>query len=182
MSGLLKERLAQPFLMHILNSAGICRFPESQFDVVRLGISLYGVPACPGQDEKLQNVSTLRSTVSQIKQVPAGDTVGYNREWKAESGMTIAIVPIGYADGLSRRLSNGKGKLLVNGRFARIVGNVCMDMCMIDITGMQVREGDEVIIFGSGYPIADLARDMGTIPYEVLTGISRRVKRVYFQE
>jgi alanine racemase len=96
--------------------------------------------------------------------------------------MTIAIVPIGYADGLSRRLGNGRGKLMVNGQFARIVGNVCMDMCIIDITGMQVKEGDEVIIFGKDYPITELARDMETIPYEVLTGISRRVKRVYYQE
>ncbi len=178
----LKALLGYPFLMHILNSAGICRFPEAQFDMVRLGISLYGVPACPEQADKLHHVSTLRSSVSQIKNVPARDTIGYNREWKAESDMTIATVSIGYADGLNRRLSNGRGKLLVNGRFARIVGNICMDMCMIDVTGMQVKEGDEVIIFGKDYPITELASDMETIPYEVLTGISRRVKRVYYQE
>ncbi|MDD5508248.1 MAG: bifunctional UDP-N-acetylmuramoyl-tripeptide:D-alanyl-D-alanine ligase/alanine racemase [Bacteroidales bacterium] len=178
----LRSLLDEPFLMHILNSAGICRFPEAQYDMVRLGISLYGVPACPEQADRLQHVSTLRSTVSQIKHVPARDTIGYSRGWTAEGDMTIAIVPIGYADGLNRRLGNGKGKLLVNGTFARIVGNVCMDMCMIDITGMQVKEGDQVIIFGKDYPITELARDMETIPYEVLTGISRRVKRVYYQE
>lgn len=178
----LKSALGYPFLMHILNSAGICRFPDAQYDMVRLGISLYGVPACPEQSGHLKHVSTLRSSVSQIKKVPAGHTIGYNREWKAESDMTIAIVPIGYADGLSRRLSNGKGKLFVQGRFAPIVGNICMDMCTIDITGLQVKEGDEVTVFGREYPISELAREMGTIPYEVLTGISRRVKRVYFQE
>jgi alanine racemase len=178
----LRSFLGEPFLMHILNSAGICRFPEAQFDMVRLGISLYGVPACPEQMDHLQHVSTLRSTISQIKKVPAHDTIGYNRGWTAEDNMTIAVVPIGYADGLSRRLGNGKGRLLVDGTFTRIVGNVCMDMCMIDVTGMQVKEGDEVIIFGKEYPITELARDMETIPYEVLTGISRRVKRVYYQE
>lgn len=178
----LRSLLGEHFLMHILNSAGICRFPEAQFGMVRLGISLYGVPACDEQTGRLQHVSTLRSAVSQIKKVPAHDTIGYNRGWTAESDMTIAVVPIGYADGLSRRLSNGKGRLLVNGTFARIVGNVCMDMCMIDVTGMQVTEGDEVIIFGKDNPITELARDMETIPYEVLTGISRRVKRVYYQE
>ncbi|MBP6977460.1 MAG: bifunctional UDP-N-acetylmuramoyl-tripeptide:D-alanyl-D-alanine ligase/alanine racemase [Lentimicrobiaceae bacterium] len=178
----LKSGLKYPFLMHILNSAGICRFPEAQFDMVRLGISLYGVPACPEQHDRLHHVSTLRSSVSQIKEVPARDTIGYNRGWTAESNMTIATVSIGYADGLNRRLSNGRGKLLVNGQFARIVGNICMDMCMIDVTGMQVKEGDEVIIFGKDYPIAELARDMETIPYEVLTGISGRVKRIYYQE
>jgi alanine racemase len=178
----LGKLLGQPFLRHILNSAGISRFPGAQFEMVRLGISLYGIPACPAQEGKLQHVSTLRSVVSQIKHIPASETIGYNRKWKAETDMTIAIVPIGYADGLSRRLSNGKGKLLVNGQFARIVGNICMDMCTVDITGMQVKEGDEVTVFGKNYPITELARDMGTIPYEVLTGISRRVKRVYYQE
>ncbi|HNS17720.1 MAG TPA: bifunctional UDP-N-acetylmuramoyl-tripeptide:D-alanyl-D-alanine ligase/alanine racemase [Bacteroidales bacterium] len=178
----LNRLLGYPFLMHLLNSAGICRFPEAQYDMVRLGISLYGVPACPEQADKLQHVSTLRSSVSQIKIVHARETIGYNRGWTAKSEMTIATVSIGYADGLNRRLSNGRGRLLVNGTFARIVGSICMDMCMIDVTGMQVKEGDEVIIFGKDYPITELARDMETIPYEVLTGISRRVKRVYYQE
>jgi alanine racemase len=178
----LERSLGHSFLRHILNSAGISRFPGHQYEMVRLGISLYGIPACEDQAGQLQHVSTLRSVISQIRPIAFNDTIGYNRGWKAESDMTIAVVPIGYADGLNRRLGNGKGKLLVGGQFARIVGNVCMDMCMIDITGMEVKEGDEVVIFGANYPITRIAKDMDTIPYEVLTGISRRVKRVYYQE
>jgi len=169
-----------PILRHLLNSAGTMRFPEAQFDMVRLGIGLYGVGT--HGNRSLQNVSTLKSSISQIKDVPAKDTIGYGRKGIAERNMKIAIVPIGYADGLSRKLSNGKGKLLVNGKFAPITGDICMDMCMIDITDIPTKEGDEVIIFGEEYPITKFAKNMDTIPYEVLTGISRRVKRVYYQE
>jgi alanine racemase len=130
----------------------------------------------------LENVSTLKSSISQIKNISARDTIGYNRKGVAENDMIIAIVPIGYADGLSRKLGNRRGELFVNGKSAYIVGNVCMDMCMIDITDIQAKEGDEVTIFGDDYPIQNIAKDMDTIPYEILTGISRRVKRIYFHE
>jgi alanine racemase len=171
-----------PVLRHIDNTAGISRFPDAQFDMVRLGIGLYGISPYLSEQQNLLTVSTLKSSISQIKHVPVNDTVGYNRSWKAEKEMTIGIIPIGYADGLSRSLSNGKGHLMVNGRVVPIIGNVCMDMCMIDITGIPCGEGDEVIIFGKDMPLPRLAEEMGTIPYEILTGISRRVKRVYFEE
>lgn len=169
-------------LRHVLNSAGISRFPEAQFDMVRLGISLYGVPADEKEAALLQNVSTLRSSISQLKKIPVGDSVGYNRSFVARRPMTIAIVPIGYADGLSRKLGNSKGKMVVSNHLCPIIGEVCMDMCMLDVSGLNVREGDPVIVFGDIYPITRFAADLKTIPYEVLTGISRRVKRIYYQE
>ncbi len=171
-----------PILLHMLNSEGINRFPDAQFDMVRLGIGMYGVSFDKKQQEKLENVTTLKSSISQIKKVKALETIGYNREGKAKKSMKIAIVPVGYADGMSLRLGNGVGKLSVKGKFAKIIGNICMDMCMIDITGMNVKEGDEVIIFGKDYLITELASSINTIPYEILTAISRRVKRIYFQE
>jgi alanine racemase len=130
----------------------------------------------------LRNVSTLKSVVTQIKRIPAGETIGYNRKGNAEKDMVIAIVPVGYADGLNRRLGNGKGKLYINGNAAPIIGNVCMDLTMVDITGLGISEGTEVIIFGDHHPVAEIAKETGTIPYEVLTGISRRVKRIYYYE
>jgi alanine racemase len=184
--GRLSERICNefdyPILRHIANTAAISRFAEARFDMVRLGIGLYGIAPIPEEQEKLQNVSTLYSIISQIKHIPTDETVGYNRRFKAAQETTIAIVPIGYADGLSRSLGNGNGHLKVNGHLAPVVGNVCMDMTMIDITGIDAREGDEVIIFGKDLPITRLASEMGTIPYEILTGISQRVKRVYYQE
>lgn len=174
--------IGYPFIQHILNSAGIGRFPEAHLGMVRLGIGLYGVGYDDQEQSKLRNVSTLKSTISQIKKVPKGETVGYSRAGEVQRDSLIAIVPIGYADGLNRRLSKGVGKLFVAGRIAPIVGNICMDLCMIDVTDIPAKEGDSVIIFGEENPIANLARDLGTIPYEILTGISRRVKRVYFHE
>jgi alanine racemase len=171
-----------PILRHIANTAAITRFPEARFDMVRLGIGLYGISPMPEEQEKLENVSTLRSIISQVKHILPEDTVGYNRRFKAKNETTIAIVPIGYADGLSRALSNGIGHLKVKGKFASIVGSICMDMTIIDITGINAREGDEVIIFGKDLPITRLADEMGSIPYEILSGISQRVKRVYYQE
>jgi alanine racemase len=168
-------------LRHILNSGGITRFSDAHFDMVRLGISLYGVASHPGDESVLENVSTLKSIISQIKDVRAGERVGYG-EVILEHDARIAVVPVGYADGLDRRLGHGRGYLLVNGHPAYIVGNICMDMCMIDITGIEAREGDEVIVFGNGRTVSELAVDLGTIPYEVMTSISGRVKRVYFQE
>jgi Alr-MurF fusion protein len=182
MCNTLKDGLGYGFLKHILNTAGITRFPQAQYDMVRLGIGLYGISNLEEEQAFLEHVSTLKSIISQIKSIKAGSTIGYNREFKAVNDMKIAIVPVGYADGLSRSLSNGKFSLLVNGKPAPIAGNISMDMCMIDITGMPARESDEVIIFSPAHPITAMAKAMQTIPYEVLTGISRRVKRVYFQE
>ncbi len=169
-------------LRHVLNTAGITAFPEARFDMVRLGIGLYGISPFEKEQEELQNVSSLRSTISQLRRIPAGDTIGYGRAGVAGHDMLLATIAIGYADGLSRSLSNGRGHLLVKGQLVPIVGNVCMDMCMADVTGLDVKEGDEVTVFGAERPLTGLAREMDTIPYEILTGISKRVKRVYFQE
>jgi alanine racemase len=185
----IQTSLGYPVLVHILNSAGITRFPDAQMGMVRLGIGLYGVGFNKAEQCNLRNFSTLRTIISQIKQVKAGDTIGYNRKGIAKSDMRIAILPIGYADGFSRSLGNGAGKVMIHGKPVRTIGNISMDTCMVDITGLSgsnaspvIREGDEVIIFGDEYPISQFAHDLGTIPYEVLTGISRRVKRVYFFE
>jgi alanine racemase len=182
MSENIKTHFAYPIFKHILNSAGISRFPDAQFEMVRLGIGLYGIGANEVEQAQLQNVSTLKTSISQIKNIPANETIGYSRKGVASRDMQIATVPIGYADGLSRKLSNGKGKMIVKGKLAPIIGNVCMDMCMIDITDIAANENDEVIVFGGENPITEIAKDIGTIPYEVLTNVSRRVKRVYFQE
>lgn len=178
----LETACSTPFLRHILNSAGISRFRHAHFEMVRLGIGVYGVPIGDWEKEKLQHVLSLKSTVTQIKEVPEGESVGYNRSSYTTRNSKIGVVPIGYADGLPRALSNGKGKLFVRGLAAPIVGDVCMDMCMIDLTFIEAEEGDEVIIFDQNHSIVNLSNDAGTIPYEILTRISRRVKRVYFQE
>lgn len=185
----MRTRLGYSFLSHILNSAGISRFPDAQMEMVRLGIGLYGIGFNDEEQRFLRNVSTLRSVISQIKKVKAGDTIGYNRKGLAITDRVIAIIPIGYADGFSRRLGNGVGKVMINGRLVKTIGNISMDNCMVDITDQfdspgehAVRDGDEVIIFGDDYSIKHLANDLGTIPYEILTGISGRVKRVYFFE
>ncbi|MFO8087854.1 MAG: bifunctional UDP-N-acetylmuramoyl-tripeptide:D-alanyl-D-alanine ligase/alanine racemase [Bacteroidales bacterium] len=169
-------------IRHIANSAAITRYPEAQFDMVRLGIGLYGVATDPSIKGKLHNVSRLVTTISQIKQLKAGETVGYGRSFKADKEMTIGTVPIGYADGLSRTLSNGRGRLWVKGKAAEIVGNVCMDMCMIDLSGLDAEAGQEVVVFDNQHTIEEMAKDLSTIPYEVLTNVSRRVKRVYYYE
>ncbi len=182
MSEKIRAHFSYPIIHHILNSAGISRFPDAQFDMVRLGIGLYGIGANQTEQIQLQNVSTLKTSISQIKNIPVNQTIGYSRKGVANRDIRIATVPIGYADGLSRKLSNGKGKMIINGKPAPIIGNVCMDMCMIDITDINANEQDEVIVFGDAYPIKQIADDVGTIPYEILTNISRRVKRVYYQE
>ena len=182
MSDQVTPHFDHPILLHILNSAAITRFPDAQFNMVRIGIGLYGIGVNADEQKQLQNVNTLKTTISQIKNIPAGDSIGYSRKGMAKNNMRIATVPIGYADGLNRKLSNGRGKMFVNGKAAPIVGNVCMDMCMIDITDANASEGDEVIVFGSNYSITEVAKDLDTIPYEVLTNVSRRVKRVYYQE
>ncbi|MDR3235844.1 MAG: bifunctional UDP-N-acetylmuramoyl-tripeptide:D-alanyl-D-alanine ligase/alanine racemase [Prevotellaceae bacterium] len=182
MSAQIQSACGYPVLRHILNSAGISRFPEAQFDMVRLGIGLYGIGVDENEQQQLQNVSTLKTVISQIKHIAAGETVGYNRSHTVERAAAIAVIPIGYADGLNRKFGNGRGHVWVNGKPAAVVGNVCMDMCMIDVSGIDAEENDEVIIFGDLQPVAKVAAVLDTIPYEVLTNVSRRVKRVYFQE
>ncbi|WP_200975008.1 bifunctional UDP-N-acetylmuramoyl-tripeptide:D-alanyl-D-alanine ligase/alanine racemase [Echinicola sp. 20G] len=167
-------------IRHALNSAGIVRYPKHQFDMVRLGIGLYGVEVNGMHESALQPVSTLKTTVSQIKSLKKGQTVGYSRKGSMKRDGKIATIAIGYADGYDRRFSNGNGQVLINGKKAPVIGNVCMDMTMVDITDMEVREGDEVIIYGEGLSIMEQAKSIGTIAYELLTNISGRVKRVYY--
>lgn len=182
MCAALNKAVGDSFLMHILNTGGISRFADKQYHMVRLGLGLYGIATAPGEQDNLLNVSVLRTAISQVKRISAGDSVGYDRSFRATESMLIATVPVGYADGLSRKLSNGKGKMRVGSTYVPIIGNVCMDMCMLDVTGLHVAEGDEVVVFDDAYPVSRFAEAMETIPYEVLTGFSRRVKRVYYQE
>ena len=167
-------------LRHICNSAGITRFSDYQFEMVRLGLGLYGID--PFDNSTLNCVSTLRTTILQLRHVAAGDTVGYGRRGHIDRPSRIAVLPIGYADGLNRRLGNGRAYCLVDGKRAPYVGNICMDICMVDVTDIDCHEGDTVEIFGPNLPVTTLSDTLGTIPYEVLTGISTRVKRVYFSE
>lgn len=176
----LQEAFPHKILRHICNTAGIERYPGAQFDMVRLGLGLYGVN--PFTNKMLHNVSTLKTTILQIRDVPQEDTVGYSRKGRLNRDSRIAAIPIGYADGLNRRLGNGNAYCLVNGQKAPYVGNICMDVCMIDVTGIDCKEGDKVMIFGDGLPVTVLADILDTIPYEILTSVSNRVKRVYFQD
>ena len=193
------KNISYPFLKHIANTSAIYRHKNLQLDMVRLGIGLYGVDANKIMQKQLKNVSTLKTTISQIKKIKAGESIGYGRKGIAEKDSTIATVRIGYADGYPRSLSNGIGKMWVNarlpassgtdgnskagqGKLVPVIGNVCMDMIMLDISGVDVKEGDDVIVFGEQLPVAELAQWADTIPYEILTGISQRVKRVYFEE
>jgi Alr-MurF fusion protein len=179
----LKEKLPYSFLQHIANSGAIFRLPQLQLDMVRLGIGLYGVDSGGTHQAKLQPVATLKSTVAQLKKIKAGESVSYNRKGIVKRDSIIATIRIGYADGFSRRLGNGTGKMWLRGRLVPVVGTVCMDMTIIDVTGIEgVEEGDEVIIFGRELPVQQLAQWAGTIPYEIMTAISQRVKRVYFEE
>lgn len=177
-----KEKIPHPVMMHILNSAGILRFPEAQFEMVRLGIGLYGVTSDEETGKSLRHVTSLRSEIAQIRSLRQGASVGYNRNFIADKDLEIATVSIGYADGLFRILGNENYSLWVKNKPARILGDICMDMCMIDVTGMNVDEGDPVIIFNPEHPVSELAQAAGTIPYEILSRISRRVKRVYYHE
>ncbi|KAF5081828.1 Alanine racemase [anaerobic digester metagenome] len=180
MSQMIISSIGYQPIRHILNSAGIERFPQAHFDMIRLGIGLYGVSAT--HQEKIQTVSTLKTHIAQIKHLAAGETVGYSRRGKLSRSTTTATLPIGYADGLNRKLGNGNGKVLVNGKLAPFIGNVSMDTCVVDITGISANEGDEVTIFGDTPTITQMADAIGTIPYEILTSISQRVKRIYVQE
>lgn len=166
-------------MKHILNSAGIERFTDYQFDMCRLGIGLYGFSFDGAQ---LRNVCTLKSTLLSVKTVRAGESIGYGRHTWLDEDRQVAVIPIGYADGFDRRLGNGFGEVVVRGKRCKVLGNVCMDLCMIDVTGTDAQPGDEATIFGDQLPIEEMADKLGTITYEILTGVSRRVKRVYFYE
>ncbi len=178
----LESTLGVKPLKHICNSAGIMRFPEAKFDMVRLGIGLYGIEPADIEPDMIEPIGTFKSTISQIKTIQPGDTVGYSRKGLVEIPTKIATVAVGYADGYDRRLSNGVGKMLVNGVLCPVIGNVCMDMTMIDISNADCTEGDQVVLFGKNPHIRQVASAIGTIPYELLTGISERVKRVFYYE
>ena len=179
----LQAAFSHHILRHMDNSAGIEHFPERQMDMCRLGIGLYGVdPYVSPADNKLKCVSTLKTTILQLRHVPAGETVGYSRKGVLDRDSVIAAIPIGYADGLNRHLGNRHGYCLVNGQKAEYVGNICMDVAMIDVTDIPCMEGDQVEIFGENLPVTALSDTLDTIPYEILTGVSNRVKRVYFQD
>lgn len=179
----LKTRTALSFMSHIANSAAAIRHPQLQMDMVRLGIGLYGIDSAASGKLNLQTVATLKSTIAQIKNLKKGESVSYNRKGILHRDARIATVRIGYADGYPRRLGNGNGAVLVKGLLAPIVGTICMDMFMIDVTDIpEAKEGDDVIIFGNGLSVEKVASNAGTISYEILTGISQRVKRVYFEE
>jgi len=176
----LDKLLGYKTMHHILNSAGIERFPQAQFDMVRLGIGLYGISVL--DPKALLPVATLKTRILQIREVKQGETIGYSRNGILAKNSVIACLPIGYADGLDRRLGNGVGEVIINGNKCPTVGNICMDICMVDVTGIEAAEGDEAIIFGEEIGITDLAGQLGTIPYEILTSISPRVKRIYYKE
>ena len=168
---------------HLANSAGIARFPEARLDMVRLGVGLYGLAAKPDDQENLMTVGTLKTVISQIKHVKSSETVGYGRKGELTRDTKSATIAIGYADGYDRRFSRGVGEVLIHGHRCKVIGNVCMDMTIVDITDVlqHVEEGDEVIIFGNGLTMIELASKVGTIPYEILTSVSERVKRVFYQ-
>ena len=176
----IQAALPYRIMRHICNSAGISHFPQRQLDMVRLGIGLYGVN--PRNNQIIHNVSTLKTTILQIREVKAGESVGYSRRTFLHRDSRIATLPIGYADGLNRLLGNRNAYCLVNGHKAPYVGNICMDVCMIDVTDIPCSEGDTAIIFGNELPVTTLSDVAGTIPYEVLTGVSPRVKRIYYKE
>ena len=182
MSSAIKSFLDYPVLCHALNSAGILRYPEHQMDMVRLGIGLYGIEVTGLHEKSLRPISTLKTTISQIKTLSKGETIGYGRKGKMMNDGKIATIPIGYADGYDRRFSNGVGHVLIHGQKCKVIGNVCMDMSMVDVTGIDARVGDEVIVYGAKPSVVELAEAIGTIPYDLLTSISGRVKRVYYMD
>lgn len=179
---ILSEKLPNPVMRHILNSSGILRYPEAQMDMVRLGLALYGITTSPDFQGKLKPVSTLRTVISQIREVEPGEGVGYTPKMPVSEKTKIAVIPVGYADGLPRLLGNGGGNVLISNVAVPFIGNICMDMSMVNITGLDCQEGDEVEVFGEHLDIYEMAEHLQTIPYEVLTNISQRVKRVFIQD
>jgi alanine racemase len=178
---MLQGAFTHKILRHICNSAGTERFSDAQYDMVRLGIGLYGISPI-GEDTTLRPISTLKTIILQIHDVPAEETVGYSRKGTLTRNSRIAALPIGYADGLNRRLGNGRGYCMINGKRAPYIGNICMDVCMVDVTDIECNEGDRVEIFGNNLPVNTIAEWLDTIPYEVLTSVSNRIKRVYYSD
>ncbi|WP_269234381.1 bifunctional UDP-N-acetylmuramoyl-tripeptide:D-alanyl-D-alanine ligase/alanine racemase [Flavobacterium flavigenum] len=181
LSSKLINELGVNSIRHILNTSGISNFPDAQYDMVRLGIGLYGVSNDSSEQKYLENVGTLKSIISQVRTIPAGDSVGYGRRFMAQKETKIATIPIGYADGISRLWGNGVGYIRIKNQKAPIVGSVCMDMLMVDVSEIDCKEGDSVIIFGESPAVTEIADALKTIPYEILTSISQRVKRVFFR-
>jgi alanine racemase len=169
-------------LKHISNTAATLRFKQEGLDMIRLGIGLYGIDPTGEFDKLLEPVFTFKTIISQIKNIAPNESIGYSRKAISDTSRKIAILALGYADGLNRGLSNGIGGCLIRGKWAPITGNICMDMCMVDITEIDCEEGDEAIIFGKELPIETVAEKLNTIPYEILTSISQRVKRVYVSD
>ena len=169
-------------ILHILNTSGITNYPEAQYDMVRLGIGLYGISNDEEEQKELENVGTLKSVISQIRTIDKGESVGYGRRFIAEKTTKVATIPIGYADGIRRSWGNGVGYVTINGKQAKIIGSICMDMLMVDVTDIDCKEGNTVIVFGENPTVPFMAKQLNTIPYEILTSISQRVKRVFFRE
>ncbi len=172
------QQLPYQPMLHMLNTSGVLNYPEAQFDMVRIGIGLLGFTNDSKETENLQNVISLKSIISQIHTIKKGETIGYNRAFKANEDIKSATIPIGHADGIHRALGNGVGSVRIHGKAAKIIGNVCMDMLMVDSTTIDCKEGDEVVIFNSQEMINNLAKKANTISYEILTAISQRVKRI----
>jgi alanine racemase len=168
-------------IRHILNTSGIFNFSEYQFEMVRLGIGIYGVGNSEEEQISLENVSVLKSIISQIRTVNENESIGYNRKFVVQKEMRIATIPIGYADGIRRAWGNEKGYVLIHNQKATILGNICMDMLMVDVTSIPCEERDEVIIFGENPHVQEIASVCDTIPYEILTSISQRVKRIFYK-
>jgi alanine racemase len=168
-------------LKHVLNTSGIINYPEAQYDMVRSGIGLYGYGNHLDVDEQLKPVGTLKTIIAQLHTIPAGETVGYNRKYRSNSPTTTATLPLGHADGIGREYGHGKTYVSVHGKKAPIIGNVCMDMIMVDVTGIDCSEGDEVIVFGKGLPATEFSETANTISYELLTGLSQRINRVIIE-
>jgi alanine racemase len=176
----IREATGYHFLRHLLNSSGIARFPEYQFEMVRPGIGIYGIGKF--KNFNLKAAGRYKTKISQVKPIPGGDPVGYGCADVSEKDRVIAILPVGYADGLSRKLGNGKGSLFIRGKRVPVIGNVCMDMCMADVTGLNAEAGDEAEIFGENIRVEEVAEKCDTIPYEILTSIPVRVKRIFYKE
>jgi alanine racemase len=179
---LISQYVSFPFMAHLLNSEGIANYPEAQFDMVRIGIGMYGITGNPFLKKNLAPVVSWKSTVSQIKQVNKGESVGYSRSFVSEKDMIVAIIPVGYADGFRRSLSNGKGAVIIDCQICKVIGRVCMDMIMVDVTKVKAKTGDLVEIIGINQSLTQFAEIMQTIPYEVLTSISKRVHRTYLED
>jgi alanine racemase len=178
---LMLELGIQP-IRHILNTSGISNFSHGQFDMVRLGIGLYGISNDQEEQKQLENVSTLKSVISQIRTISEGESVGYGRRFVAKCSTDVATIPIGYADGIARLWGNEVGYVTINKQKASIIGSICMDMLMVNVTGINCEEGDPVIIFGDSPTVIEIAQKTHTIPYEILTSISQRVKRIFYRE